>query len=292
MRLLQHERYNTMEDITENRKEQAKSKVTLKQKLAWMIRLQADDKMSVSAKLVGTRLALFHHEESGRCNPRQSVIAKAVCMERKTVNRLLAELKEAGWIGSTQTRGASHYTINVAHDLIEESLISDTSNDDPASEVSLISDSRCPPSGTPGVPQERHQVSLISDTRSPSDEERNLVSNRAPQPCPETVLVKPAPAGADQPAERTGEAAPSAKTASELDPVNDNMPAQAFHGRSLYVPGFILAFIRRENPEINLDHHLDRLDRTVPEHLGRDERIRWATNQLRAQRQAVTDRAS
>lgn len=181
-----------MNITTETTKTQANTKVTLKDKQAWIIRLYADKHMSTSAKLVGARLALYHHEASGRCNPRQQTIADAVNLERRTVNRVLRELEQAGWIGSKQTRGASHYTIIVspadAAEASKESLYSDTSEDDVEPKESPLSDTRSRGGATAGVAVERQQVSRRSLT----------------EPCLEqssrTTLLNQAPGGEQQPA--------------------------------------------------------------------------------------------
>ncbi len=101
-----------MNDNTEVPKVQAKRKTRepadMSQKLAWLKAIHADKDLSPAAKNVAVALFMRHNSTTGLCCVTQGNLGEAVALKRGRVNRVVAELKAAGWITAEQTLGASY----------------------------------------------------------------------------------------------------------------------------------------------------------------------------------------
>jgi len=71
----------------------------------------ADNRISVTAKLLFALLEDHENKRTGQCNPRQSKLAQELGISQDTVQRGLSELREAGFIEMKRTRGACKYEI-------------------------------------------------------------------------------------------------------------------------------------------------------------------------------------
>ena len=69
-----------------------------------------DDTLSASAKLAHGRLKLYAGQD-GRCYPSHQTLAREVCLSSRRLRDVLRELREAGLITWTRTRGSNHYTV-------------------------------------------------------------------------------------------------------------------------------------------------------------------------------------
>lgn len=79
---------------------------TFKDRDDWIrLFLAADGELlSCTAKIVGTRLALHHNIETGRCDPSLTELASGTGMSDRNVRRMLRELEQTGWV-RVQGRG-------------------------------------------------------------------------------------------------------------------------------------------------------------------------------------------
>ncbi|MFH0295672.1 helix-turn-helix domain-containing protein [Bradyrhizobium sp. 31Argb] len=79
---------------------------TFKDRDDWIrLFLAADGEvLSCTAKIVGTRLALHHNIETGRCDPSLTELASGTGMSDRNVRRMLRELEQTGW-ARVQSRG-------------------------------------------------------------------------------------------------------------------------------------------------------------------------------------------
>lgn len=95
---------------------------------------------------------MAHNQDSGRCNPTQDYLAEATHLRRPAVNGAIKQLHAGGWIGSTRTRGASYYVLNLTAGAevsgeAEMSAKPDSLGSTGQAEMSADRYSRCPNSG-------------------------------------------------------------------------------------------------------------------------------------------------
>lgn len=160
--------------ITTEPKKQARVPATMNQKFNWFKSVLRDKTLSPGAKNVAAALMIHHNDKTGQCNPKQGSIADAIGMHRPAVNAGIKQLRDAGWIDSITTRGASHYTLNIAKASVEE----DGDRDE-----------RCPPIDTAGVREPIQQESADRYSRSPQIDTRNHTE----EPSKGTTKLNPEP---------------------------------------------------------------------------------------------------
>lgn len=74
--------------------------------------LFADHATSHAAKLTYGRLRLYAGT-NGKCSPTHEILAKEIGICTRQLRTVLAELRDAGWIGWQRTRDASVYSVHV-----------------------------------------------------------------------------------------------------------------------------------------------------------------------------------
>src|SRR5215831_10437736 len=72
--------------------------------------LAADNRLSVTAKLLLAQLLDHRNRRTGQCNPQILTLAGELGIYRTTVIRGLAELKRAGWIETKRGQNGNRYT--------------------------------------------------------------------------------------------------------------------------------------------------------------------------------------
>jgi hypothetical protein len=90
--------------------------VTLLQKWQLLQSIFADQRLSLSAKIVAR--ILLNHLNSGtrRCDPSVDTIAARCGLKRRSVSAALAELRDAGWIEQSRRRGISAFSFAFGSD--------------------------------------------------------------------------------------------------------------------------------------------------------------------------------
>jgi hypothetical protein len=80
---------------------------TFKDRDDWIKMMLAVDAnaLSCTAKIVGSRIAMHHNIETGRCDPSIGMLVSGTGMSESTVRRAIRELEEAGWAHVDRTRG-------------------------------------------------------------------------------------------------------------------------------------------------------------------------------------------
>jgi hypothetical protein len=101
-----------MEDTTENRSMQVRHPL-LKERMEWYWLVCADEKLESSAKVLASRIALYHfNSKTGQCNPSAKTLAAAIGRHPRAIDPALKALRESGWINWTKKVGSSSsYTL-------------------------------------------------------------------------------------------------------------------------------------------------------------------------------------
>jgi hypothetical protein len=77
---------------------QASAWRTFKDRDTWIRAFLAVHDLTCTAKIVGTRIALHHNLETGRCDPDLAALAAGTGMSDRNVRRMLRELEHSGWL--------------------------------------------------------------------------------------------------------------------------------------------------------------------------------------------------
>jgi hypothetical protein len=82
-------------------------------KFKFLYRVHADTRLSSSVKCAITMLVLhFHNKRTGQCNPGLDAIAKAIGRKPRVTAKIIAELKQSGWVDVGTSKGGSHRNTN------------------------------------------------------------------------------------------------------------------------------------------------------------------------------------
>lgn len=72
---------------------------------AWLIALLGASGLSDTAKLVGSRIALYLNLRDGRCDPSKQRLASSLGLGVRTVDRAVIALVDAGWVTVATSKG-------------------------------------------------------------------------------------------------------------------------------------------------------------------------------------------
>lgn len=146
----------------------------MSQKLMWLKAIHAAENLSPAAKNIAVALFMHHNAKTGLCCVKQATLGDDVALKRGRVNRVVRELKDAGWITAEQTMGASYYILNVEGAGSRES-VELCRNEDTSDETSYVG------SDTPSVSDPAQQVCPTLHTeQSTLTVSPNRLSLRAP----------------------------------------------------------------------------------------------------------------
>ncbi|MEG9502894.1 MAG: helix-turn-helix domain-containing protein [Methylorubrum extorquens] len=146
----------------------------MSQKLAWLKAVHAEGNLSPAAKNVAVALFMHHNAKTGLCCPTQAHLGEAVALERRRINKVIGELKTAGWITAEQTRGASYYILRVER--VTERHPAEVSRNEDTSEEAW-----CLGTDAAGVADPGQQVSpIVLTEQSTLTVHSNSLSPRAP----------------------------------------------------------------------------------------------------------------
>jgi Helix-turn-helix domain len=85
---------------------------TLKDRDEWLRALAATGDLSVTVRLIGMRIGLYHHIRTGQCNPGYVTLCKELSVFKSTVIRAVAILENAGWFVVLRSRGGQWSNAN------------------------------------------------------------------------------------------------------------------------------------------------------------------------------------
>lgn len=94
-----------METTEKPRARAGSAPISFATKHSWMVAVLAAPDLPAGARVVGVRLMLFAHLETGRCDPAIATLAKAVAMTPRGVEKNLTALANAGWLAWERGHG-------------------------------------------------------------------------------------------------------------------------------------------------------------------------------------------